>query len=99
MNNGKDRILGRILAVEETRHVSGAKTPASIGTDPIGTAPEGGVETSCVADSTDSTCDISVPVNESTVFDDSGTVADTGPALDCSTSTTKLDINIGDPLC
>ena len=92
MNNGKYRILGRILAVEETRQVSGARTPPSFGTEP-----DGGVETSCTEDSTDSTCDISVPVNESTVFDDSGTVADTGTVADCSTS--RLDIAAGDPDC
>ena len=94
MNNGKDRILGRILAVEETRHVSGARTPPHIGTEP-----EGGIETSCVADTNTACADQSAPGSETTAFDDSGTVEDTGPALDCSTSTTRLDINIDDPLC
>lgn len=94
MSNGKDRVLGRVLAVEETRHVGGARTPPNFGTEP-----DGGVETSCVEDSTDSTCDVSQPGTETTAFDDSGTVADTGPALDCSTSTTRLDLIIDDPLC
>ncbi len=94
MSNGNNRILGRVLAVEETRHVGGARTPPSIGTEP-----DGGVETSCMNDSTDSNCDAFQSGNETTAFDDSGTVADTGPALDCSTSTTRLDLIIDDPLC
>ncbi len=94
MNDEKNRILGRILAVEETRNIGGARTLPHIGTEP-----DGGVETSCVNDSTDSNCDASIPGIESTAFDDSGTVADTGPALDCSTSTTRLDLIIDDPLC
>lgn len=94
MSNGKDRVLGRVLAVEETRHVSGAKTPPH-----IGTGPDGEIETSCVNDSTNSTCDITLPANDtSTVFEDSGTVAaDTGTLSDCSTS--RWDIASEDPGC
>lgn len=94
MNNNTDRVLGRVLAVEETRHVSGAKERPS-----IGTGPDGEIETSCMNDSTDSTCDQSIPANETTVFEDSGTVADTGAISDCSISTSKLDIGSGEIDC
>jgi hypothetical protein len=94
MSNDQNRVLGRVLAVEETRHVSGAKERPSIGTEP-----DGGTETSCLNDSTDSTCDQSIPANETTAFEDSGTVVDTGAILDCSISTSKLDIGSGDLDC
>jgi hypothetical protein len=92
MNNEKNRVLGRVLAVEETRHVSGAKQPPYLGTEP-----EGGTETSCIDDSTDSTCDQSIPGGESSAFYDSGTAEDTGVAMDCSTS--RRDIAPEDPFC
>jgi hypothetical protein len=86
MNNGKDRILGRILAVEETRQVSGA-----IDRD-LGTGPDGGSDVSLP--------DLdSVPCNESSSWTDTACQPDaditpTDPLLDCSTSSTRRDICI-----
>jgi hypothetical protein len=101
MNYEGNRVLGRILAVEETRDVSGGKQPPG-----LGTGPDGEIETSCIGDTggTGGNCDTSAPVNDSaTVADtgvilDSGTVSDTGAISDCPVSTTKFDIN-PDPNC
>lgn len=86
MNNGKDRILGRILAVEETRHVVGA-------TDrDLGTGPDGGSDVSLP--SLDS-----LPCDESssqadTACQPAADITPTDPLLDCSTSATKRDVCI-----
>ncbi|MEQ1513931.1 MAG: hypothetical protein ABL934_14785 [Lysobacteraceae bacterium] len=93
MNNNTDRVLGRVLAVEETRDVSGARPIISTIVD------MDDVETSPQADISVPSSEQSIPANETTVFDDTGTVADTGVALDCSVSTTRLDIISADPDC
>ncbi len=84
MKNRENRILGRILAVEETRYVNGAKGENS------GTGP-GGVS------------DISLPIDDSGICDDSSSQTDTicepnsdvvatDPICDFGESTTKYDI-------
>lgn len=86
MNNGKDRILGRILAVEETKQVSGARDRD------LGTGPDGGSDVS-LPHLDSSPCDESNSQTD-TACQPSADVAPTDPLLDCSTSATKRDICI-----
>lgn len=84
MNNGENRILGRILAVEETKHVSGAT-----GRD-LGTGPEGGSDISLPVEDSN-------PCSESTSNNDTACqpnldLTPTDPLLDCNNSSTKRDI-------
>ncbi len=84
MNNRENRILGRILAVEETKHVSGAT-----GRD-LGTGPEGGSDISLPVEDSN-------PCSESTSNSDTACqpnldITPTDPLLDCNNSSTKRDI-------
>ncbi len=89
MKNEKNRVLGRVLAVEETRHVSGAR---SIGFE---TDPESDV-TNITYDS--NTCDDSGPQLDTALC---GTGSDITPdptptnvLLDCASSGTRRDVCI-----
>ncbi|MBN8214958.1 MAG: hypothetical protein J0M09_18690 [Xanthomonadales bacterium] len=89
MNTKKNRVLGRVLAVEETRYVSGAR---SIGFE---TDPESDV-TNITYDS--NTCDDSGPQLDTVLC---GTGSDIPPdptptdvLLDCATSNGHRDICI-----
>ncbi len=84
MKNGENRILGRILAVEETRHVSGAT-----GRD-LGTGPDGGSDISLPVEDSNP-CSESSSVSD-TACEPNSDITPTDPLLDCSTSTTKRDI-------
>lgn len=87
MSNGKNRVLGRVLAVEETRYISGAQSldrDIDIGTDiqsdvsdPIGES---------------NTCSDSIFCNGST--DIAPDPVPTDPLLDCNSSTSRRDICI-----
>jgi hypothetical protein len=96
MNDKKNRILGRILAVEETRTVHGAQ-----GRDLYTGDPEGVAETTPVnQDTTAIQDDTSIPgFNETDPNGDSGTAADTGVEADCAISGTRRDIYIAPPDC
>ena len=96
MNDQKNRILGRVLAVEETRSVHGAQ-----GRDLYTGDPEGVAETTPVGqDITEIQEDTSIPGNNETYPEsDSGTAADTGVQTDCPTSGTRRDIYIAPPDC
>ncbi|NOT87312.1 MAG: hypothetical protein HOP03_03925 [Lysobacter sp.] len=84
VNNGGNRILGRILAVEETKHVGGAT-----GRD-LGTGPDGGSDISLPVED-------SIPCNESSSHTDTACqpnsdITPTDPLLDCNSSSTIRDI-------
>lgn len=87
MNTKKNRVLGRLLAVEETRHVSGAR---SIGfeTDP------GSDETNVTYDS--NTCDDSGPQLDTALCGAGSDITPdptpTNTSLDCINSTTRRDM-------
>lgn len=92
MNDHRNRILGRVLAVEETRSVCGAQRQIATiidfedqETSPLndGTNPN--------SDQTDSVQD-SGTVQDTGAFSDSGTVEDTGVLLDCISSGTNRDV-------
>lgn len=97
MDHEKKRVLGRALAVEETRHVSGADRVVSTLVD------FDNVDTSPLADSSIPTSEGSSPaadsgtvqdsgtVSDSGALSDSGTVSDTGVLNDCIESGTTLD--------
>jgi hypothetical protein len=98
MDHEKKRVLGRALAVEETRHVSGADRVVSTLVD------FDNVDTSPLADSSIPTSEGSSPaadsgtvqqdsgtVSDTSPFSDSGTVIDTGVGIDCAESGTTLD--------
>jgi len=93
MKKDDNRVLGRVLAVQETRDVSGARPIIStiVDIDDVETSPQSDISLPSI--------DVSLPSSETTVFDDSGTVTDTGVALDCTVSTTRLDIISADPDC
>jgi hypothetical protein len=92
MNNSKQRVLGRILAVEETRDVSGARPIIStiVDMDDVETSPQSDIST-VTSDQTDPIGD-SGTVQDTGAFSDSGTVEDTGILLDCASSGTRRDI-------
>ena len=95
MNDHKNRILGRVLAVEETRSVHGEQ-----GRDIFTGDPEGVPETAPLDDTTAINDDTSnPPVNETYPESDSGTAADTGVQADCPTSGTRRDVYITAPDC
>jgi hypothetical protein len=90
MNNDKNRVLGRVLAVEETRAVHGAQDRDLYTGDP-----EGVPETSPLADTTSVADDTSTPpINETYPETDSGTATDTGVELDCMSSGARRDVYI-----
>jgi hypothetical protein len=84
MNNCENRILGRILAVEETKYVGGAT-----GRD-LGTGPDGGSDISLPVEDSNP-CGESSSVSD-TACQPSSDITPTDPLLDCSTSTTRRDI-------
>lgn len=86
MNNEKNRVLGRVLAVEETRYVSGARQPPNIG---IGTNPSDDT-TDPIGDS--NTCADTALCNGTTDIAPDPTPTDV--LLDCATSNTRRDICI-----
>ncbi|TXI45409.1 MAG: hypothetical protein E6Q50_16635 [Lysobacter sp.] len=92
MQNEDQRVLGRVLAVEEVRAVHGAS-----GRDTFTGDPEGVPETSPTADVTLPADDTSNPQLETAPEADSGTATDTGVSLDCSG--TRRDVFIGDIDC
>lgn len=93
MNNEKKRVLGRILAVEEIRCVSGASPIIStiVDTDNTETSPLSDIST-VSSDQTDPLGD-SGTVQDTGSYSDSGTSDDTGVLNDC-TSDIKGDICI-----
>ncbi len=86
MNNDKNRVLGRVLAVEETRYVSGAT-----GRD-FGTGPDGGSDIS-LPEEDSSPCDESSSQLD-TSCQPASDITPTDPLLDCNTSSTKRDFCI-----
>jgi len=87
-----NRVLGRVLAVEETRDVSGARPIIStiIDIDDIETSPQSDIS-DVNSDQTDPVGD-SGTVQDTGAFSDSGTVDDTGVLQDCVSSGTRRDI-------
>lgn len=84
MEHNENRVLGRILAVEEIKYVSGAT-----GRD-LGTGPDGGSDISLpVADS--DPCAESNSLND-TACQPNADITPTDPLLDCSTSSTRRDV-------
>lgn len=77
MNNETDRVLGRILAVEETNAVSGAKTFPSEDTAIL-------FDSGTTADS--GTTSDSGTMSDSGTLADSGTTSDSGTTADSGTS-------------
>ncbi len=89
MSNENTRILGRILAVEETKQVSGARDRD------FGTGPDGGSDVS-LPELDSSPCDESNTQTD-TACQPAADITPTDPLLDCSTSSTTRDICI-DPV-
>jgi hypothetical protein len=89
MDSDNKRVLGRILAVEETTQIHGAT-----GRDVYTGDPSGVAETTPVSSDTTATIDDTTnpPFNETYPESDSGTASDTGIALDCGSSGGRRDI-------
>ncbi len=89
-----NRVLGRVLAVEETRNVSGANPPTTtiVDIDGVETRPRSDIST-VVSDQTDAVAD-SGTVQDTGAFSDSGTAEDTGVLQDCISSGTRRDLCI-----
>lgn len=86
MNNRKNRVLGRVLAVEETKYVSGARPIIStiVDIDDIETSPQSDIST-VTSDQTDPIGD-SGTMQDTGGTQDSGTTDDTGVLVDCVSS-------------
>lgn len=95
MNNNTDRVLGRVLAVEETRDVSGARPSVStiVDIDNVETKPIDDV--SNINDDS-GTCDDSYSQTD-TICSPNSDVIVTDPLCDFGGSTTKRDVCIEQP--
>ncbi len=98
MTQNTRRVLGRLLAVEETREVSGGQREIStiidvdVNTDtrPLDDATTAQYDSGTSAD-TGATAD-SGTIEDTGATADSGTVEDTGPLMDCIGSGTRREI-------
>jgi hypothetical protein len=88
------RVLGRVLAVEETRTVSGAQSTMTDAIDDPETSPQADISTA-QSDQTDPVGD-SGTVQDTGAVSDSGTAEDTGVLIDCIASTTTAEACIAD---
>jgi hypothetical protein len=86
MKDDKNRVLGRALAVQETRDVSGARPIIStiVDIDDIETSPQADIST-VISDQTDPIGDSST-MQDTGGTQDSGTAEDTGALVDCVSS-------------
>lgn len=90
MNNGKNRVLGRVLAVEEIRNVSGAQQYISTIIDIDGVQMDTNPAGADISNPTNTVAD-SGTAQDTGAYSDSGTAADTGALSDC-VSNTRRDI-------